>query len=109
MFIDVLEKLCQENKTTVTQVLKALGLSTSKGTAWRNGSIPNGEILEKLADYFGVSIDYLMGRTPYMRPEDNPASVNYIAGIIGREPTEADMARIKTVLVAIFAPEEDIK
>ena len=33
-----------------------------------NGAIPNGEILLKIADYFNVSIDYLMGRT------DNPDS-----------------------------------
>lgn len=94
MFIDVLEKLCQENKTTVTQVLKALGLSTSKGTAWRNGSIPNGEILEKLADYFGVSIDYLMGRT------DNPAMAQGAFDIAGNNSalTADEQAAIEAFL-----------
>lgn len=49
-------------------VVKELGLSNSITTKWKNGAIPNGEILLKIADYFNVSIDYLMGRT------DNPDS-----------------------------------
>lgn len=63
-FFEILENLCVQNNTNVTSVLKSLGLSTSKGTAWRNGSIPSGDILIKLAQYFGVSVDYLLGYTP---------------------------------------------
>lgn len=63
MFFDRLLFLCSENGTDVSNVLRALGLSTSKGTAWRKGSIPNGEILLKLANYFQVSTDYLLGST----------------------------------------------
>lgn len=63
MFYRTLEKLCQSKNTTVTALLKnELILSTSKGTAWKNGSVPNGEILCKIADYFNVSTDYLLGR-----------------------------------------------
>ena len=63
MFFEILESLCSQNKTTVTQLLKTLGLSTSKGTAWRNGSIPSGDTLAKIADCLDVSVDYLLGRT----------------------------------------------
>lgn len=41
-------------------MLKELGLSTSKGTAWKKGSIPTGDIVAKIAEYFGVSTDYLL-------------------------------------------------
>ncbi len=61
MFFDNLQKLCLEKNTTVTAVLKALNISTSKGTAWKNGSVPNGEIVKLLASYFDVSTDYLLG------------------------------------------------
>lgn len=61
MFYDVLNNLCASNGTTVTGLLKSLKISTSKGTAWKNGSIPNGEILSKIAAYFNVSTDYLLG------------------------------------------------
>lgn len=69
-FFEILDNLCAQKNTNVTSVLKTLGLSTSKGTAWRNGSIPTGDILIKLARYFGVSIDYLLGYSP--ENEENP-------------------------------------
>lgn len=61
MFYDILCNLCVSKGTTVTAVLKALGISTSKGTAWKNGSVPNGDVLSKIAAYFKVSTDYLLG------------------------------------------------
>lgn len=61
MFYDTLLALCDQNNTTVTTVIKELNMSTSKGTAWKNGTIPNGKILTLLANYFGVSVDYLLG------------------------------------------------
>lgn len=59
--------LAELKNTNVSTVLKALELSTSKMTAWKKGSVPSGDILVKLADYFDVSVDYLLERTdiPY--------------------------------------------
>lgn len=68
MFLDRLLSLCAKNNTDISNVLRALGLSTSKGTAWRKGSIPNGEILLMLAEYFNTSTDYLLGNTDDPRP-----------------------------------------
>lgn len=59
MFYDNLIKLCEERGITVTSLLRELNLSTSKGTAWKNGSIPKYEILKKLANYFSVPLDQL--------------------------------------------------
>lgn len=70
MFYNRLSNLCHENGTNVTQLLKELKLSTSKGTAWKNGSIPNGDILAKIADYFNVSTDYLLGKTEVRNYEE---------------------------------------
>lgn len=78
MFLERLLSLCSENGTDISNVLRSLGLSTSKGTAWRNGSIPNGDILLKLANYFYVSTDYLLGNTDDPRPagkKEQPALV----------------------------------
>lgn len=68
MFWERFEQLCKKNGSKPNPVVKELGLSNSITTKWKNGAIPNGEILLKIADYFNVSIDYLMGRT------DNPDS-----------------------------------
>lgn len=63
MFYNQLEKLCQRNKISPTQVIKELGLSTSKITAWKNGSSPNIEIASKIAKYFYVSLDFFVNDT----------------------------------------------
>lgn len=78
MFFKRFESLCIKSGSDVSNTLRALGLSTSKGTAWRNGSIPNGEILLKIASYFHVSTDYLLGNTDDPRPtgkKEQPALV----------------------------------
>ncbi|MDE7138954.1 MAG: hypothetical protein K2O29_10985 [Ruminococcus sp.] len=49
----------QKNDITVTSLLKTLNLSTSKGTAWKSGSIPKYGILKSIAEYFEVSVSYL--------------------------------------------------
>jgi len=63
MFYDNLNALCKSKGTTVTALLKELNISTSKGTAWKSGSVPKGDILSKIAAHFNVSTDYLLGNT----------------------------------------------
>lgn len=78
MFLERLLLLCAKNGTDISNVLRALGLSTSKGTAWRKGSIPNGEILLMLAEHFSTSTDYLLGNTDDPSPpgaEEKPTPV----------------------------------
>lgn len=58
-FYKNLSDLCAERGTTVTQMLRALGLSTSKGTAWKNGSMPKASVANTIAEYFGVPVQSL--------------------------------------------------
>lgn len=57
VFYEQLSKICQQNGTTPTGILRKIGLSTSKVTAWKNGSIPKASILQRLADELGVTTD----------------------------------------------------
>ncbi|MBO5265068.1 MAG: helix-turn-helix transcriptional regulator [Ruminococcus sp.] len=60
MFFDQFSKLCTAHNTTPTKfVTEILHLSSSKVTAWKNGSIPKYEILNSIADYFNVSVGTL--------------------------------------------------
>jgi repressor LexA len=53
----------EENNISNMQLGKELGLSTETIRNWRNGiKVPTVDKLMKLADYFGVSIDALMGK-----------------------------------------------
>lgn len=67
MFWDRFEALCKKHDTRPNTVTRELGLSTAIATHWKNGVIPNGSVLSSLADYFGVSTDYLLCKT------DNPS------------------------------------
>ncbi len=70
MFWDIFYKICIEQGTKPNPVAKQIGVSSSTVTSWKNGGIPNGETLLKLADYLNVSVDYLLGR------EKNPTNIN---------------------------------
>ena len=54
VFAENLNRICKEKGTTVSTVLKELGLSTSKVTLWNNGSLPKLEIIDKLAQHLNV-------------------------------------------------------
>ena len=61
-FYRIFLNLCDMQGTTVSSVAKKCGIGTSTTTRWRkDDSIPQGRTLQKLADYFGVSTEYLLG------------------------------------------------
>lgn len=49
-----------------------MGLSRSLGAKWKNtGANPSYEVLTKMAGYFGVSVDYLLGNEQKEKPAQN--------------------------------------
>lgn len=61
MFYDLFCELCKQKGISVTKATVEIGLSRTIGTKWkRTGATPNGETLNKIADYFGVTTDYLL-------------------------------------------------
>lgn len=63
-FKSVLKVLRKSNNLTQDMLAKKLGLSRSAIGMYEKGSRePDYEILEKIADFFNVDIDYLLGRT----------------------------------------------
>ena len=62
MFWTNLLNLCNEANTTPTAVVKELGIAAGSVTKWKNGSAPRGTTLQKLANYFSVSVEYLLGK-----------------------------------------------
>lgn len=60
---EIFERLLTLHKISAYKVGKATGIPTSTFTAWKKGiSAPKQDKLDKIADYFGVTIDYLMGK-----------------------------------------------
>lgn len=63
-FQSVLKSLRKANGLTQDDLAKALKVSRSTIGMYESGSRePDYEILETIADYFNVDIDYLLGRT----------------------------------------------
>lgn len=59
---DIFAKLLKKNNVTPYQISKATGIAQTTLSAWKNGrSTPKIDKLQKIAEYFGVSVDYLMG------------------------------------------------
>ena len=61
MFWDTYKKLCDEKKIAPTAAGVAIGVTNAAVSKWKKGAVPNGVTLQKIADYFGVSVAYLLG------------------------------------------------
>lgn len=58
---EIFEKLLIKHGVTAYRVSKETGITTATLTSWKQGKYtPKREKLQKIADYFGVSIEYLM-------------------------------------------------
>lgn len=81
MFYDQFMKLCDERGVKPTPVLKEIGISTGNLKKWKGGSTVGADILEKLANYFQVTVDYFFqDETDFIDPKISD-DANVIANI----------------------------
>ena len=86
MFFDQFTQLCESNGTTPTKfVTEILGLSSSKVTAWKKGSIPKYEILISIAEHFHVSVGALFDGVNRGLTEDESFLLSLYAKIPSQE------------------------
>lgn len=69
MFFDRLKELCAAKGISTYKACTDVGLNRAAVAKWKGGSQPNGATAVKLAEYFGVSVDYLLGKEK--APTDN--------------------------------------
>lgn len=61
MFLDNFEKLCKEKGISPTGAVVEIGFSNATYSNWKKrGSTPQGKNLQKIADYFGVTVNDLL-------------------------------------------------
>ncbi|WP_342417150.1 helix-turn-helix transcriptional regulator [Paenibacillus sp. FSL R10-2782] len=68
MLFNRVKELSEKRGKNIKDVAKELGFSENAFYKWKSQS-PKSETIEKVADYFNVSTDYLLGRT------DEPNSI----------------------------------
>ena len=56
-----IRRLCETTGDTLASLEKKLGFGNATIRKWDDAT-PSGDRLSKVADYFGVSVDYLLGR-----------------------------------------------
>lgn len=88
MFFDQLVKACEMRDITVTRLTTQLAISKSNVTNWKNGTIPNGEVIVRISDYLGVSTDFLL------KGSDNNIS-EAIIGTNNQSPTITDSHNVE--------------
>lgn len=52
---------CAKKGKSPAVIAEELGFSNSATTCWKNGSLPRMSSRKKIADYFGITVEELMG------------------------------------------------
>lgn len=83
---EIFEQLCQSHGVTPYRVCKETGLTTATISNWKAGRyVPKADKMQKIADYFGVSVEYLMTgkeaeqRESRLKPKDEKDIKNILA------------------------------
>lgn len=69
MFWKIFYSLCQNRGISPNALAKELSISSGAVTAWKNGRVPHHNTLLKIATYFNVTVDYLLGNSEAPTPE----------------------------------------
>lgn len=106
MFYDIFKQLCEDKGITPTKASVEIGFSKGSVSYWKkrynegNDAKPDSYTAAKIADYFGVSVDYLLGRTD--DPVDYDANGDALAEIplMYVEAAHGDMKKAKEIMLA---------
>ena len=76
MFFNRFKDLCDEKNISVYRACTDIGLNRSAVAKWKAGGRPNGTTAAKLADYFGVTTDYLLEQSDDKAPSEPRRTVS---------------------------------
>lgn len=107
MIIERLKKLRKEGKLTQKDIATFLNISQPAYQQFESGKKKmNLETMEKLADYFNVSTDYLLGKTDFPDPDleiDIDNAIDNSVAYDGTPITDNDREIIKNFLKDYFS------
>lgn len=113
MFYDRFKELCIVNNTTPTAVALELGISRATVSYWKSrGSEPSATTIQKIADYFNVTTDYLLNGDRYGDEDDDKEEDQFV--IMSRMSRDFDnltednkKKHIHDIMQAYFGEESD--
>ena len=91
-----IKELCAENNITINKLESELGMSQYSIGRWKSSTSPTIDKISKIAEYFHVSIDYLVGASNVRSTADTMlGDPDYITLQRARERmTEQDILKI---------------
>lgn len=106
MFVERFKTLLEKNDVTAYKVAKETNISQGLMREYQKGiKTPSSQNIIKIADYFGCSVDYLLGRTDSPTAINSHNTVNGSNNIIGNgsgNRTENTLSEQESALMNIF-------
>lgn len=111
--MDIVEKirmLCNEKVMTIAELERNLGLGAGTVSRW-NVRVPGVDKVQKVADYFLVSTDYLLGRveTPQWATEQDVLDIeralqlnSTVVAYDGIELTEEEKEQVSAIIRGVL-------
>lgn len=93
IFLDRVKLLAKEKKISMAELEREIEVSKNTSYTWKT-KVPNSNTLEKVADYFDVSADYLLGRTDLKRYVIPDERFQTFAAHIDDDATEEEIEEI---------------
>ena len=105
MFYDVFEKLCKEHGTSPSAVCVDIGYSKTTSSYWKQSQRPPKiDALQQIANYFGVSVDYLLEKENL---QSNVIEVPIEIAETKNAPTKPSRSELFTILGKLTDSELD--
>ena len=92
MFYNNVQSLCRERGTSLTTMAREIGISTGLPSFWKKGTIPKADTLQKIADYFGVTVNDLLsdpGEAPSKLRREEGEKIAVLSSVGAGIPMEA--------------------
>ena len=101
---EIIKELAKKKKISIRQLEMRFGYSNGYLAKWKTNT-PNADELPRLADYFGVSVDYLLGR----EEKTSLAEKHGVFAFDGEPVSDEEVEFLKSVLAAKRAAENKEK
>ena len=113
-----IEQLMRENNVSAYKLSKETGIAQSTLSSWKNqNKIPRVDLLQKIADFFGVEIGYLTGKldktkeTPKIQRKIDASTVNIknvkVMFYGDYELTEQEKKMVENVIKGVISSRKD--
>lgn len=82
-------ELCNENGVSPSKVCAKIGITPASYSCWTDKSVPRKTTLMKTSAYFGVTVDYLLGKTDTKTKKPTGVKIPVLGRVAAGIPIEA--------------------